>query len=396
MLPDFDAVIVGAGLVGSACALGLTRAGCRVALIEAVAAPVAATDDARALVLAPASTAVLNELGLWPRLVAHAHPITTIAISDRGGYGSLRLRAADVGLDALGYACPADRLHYELRMAAQEALGNDLQWATCYQSHRLIDDVLSITLRDHAGGESGVTTSLLVAADGSSSSVRAALGIAVEQYDYAQSALIAEVEVDRPQADTAYEHFTRSGPLALIPRGGNRYVSVQCVAAALADDALAHDEVAYAQMLERRFGGRLGRIKMRSPRRAHALIRQRAQQVTAPRAVVIGNAANTVHPNAAQGLNLGLRDVAGLTARANALFGTAQAVALADYAAARAADHRCTVGFTDWLAQSYRSPLLPLRLGRRLALAVTDLCPSLKRHLILEASGLPALARARP
>ena len=394
MRPEFDAVVVGAGLIGSACALALSRAGLHVSLIEARPAPTAASVDARALVLAPSSVAVFCELELWPSLAPHAHPITTIVVSDRGGCGRLYLRAADAGLDALGYACPAAALQHSLRAAAMTALGPSWRWASRYRRHTHSDTGVMVTIEDSDGHESVLTAALLIAADGSDSEVRTALGLAVRRYDYGQHAVVAMIEVARAEPNTAFEHFTCEGPLALIPCGGSRYVSVQCLAAARAADALALDDESYAAMLVQRFGTRLGPISRCGPRRAHALRAQSAHHLTAPRAVLIGNAANTVHPNAAQGLNLGLRDVAALATR-SARGDPGDVDGLAAYAAARTLDHRRTVRFTDGLAQTFRSPLAGLRGGRRLALTVADLCMPLKRALILEASGLAALARAR-
>lgn len=387
--------MVGAGLVGTACALALVRAGRTVILIEARPAAPEPTGDARALVLAPASLAVLGELGLWGALAHRAHAITAILVSDRGGVLRAELDAASAGLDALGYACPADWLLHVQDAHAQEALGARFLRGAVYQGHRAGDDAVDVDYLDADGATRTARCALVVGADGGESAVRAGLGIDVERYDYGQSAVIAPIEVEQPVAGMAFEHFTSEGPLALIPQGGARYVSVQCLESARADAALAAGDAAYGAMLERRFGTRLGTIRVCGPRRAHALARQRARAITAPRAVLIGNAANTMHPNGAQGLNLGLRDVAALVHHVGAS-GDAGAPAVLDaYAAARTRDQRRTVGFTDLLAQGFRSPLGLVRGARRLALAALAACPPLKRALILEASGLAALARSR-
>ena len=395
MPPDFDAVIIGAGLVGSCAALALHRATRSVLLVDAAAPPQRPAGDARALVLSTASVEILTELGLWPRLAPHATPIRHIRVSERGGCGALTLNAVDSGLENLGWACPADLLLYELRCAAAAALGENACWSTRYASHHVCTDHVEIQL-EHGAETRSVRAALVIGADGNRSSLRAAGGIETDGYDYGQHALIAKVAVERPAAYTAFEHFTRQGPLAMIPCGGAHYVSVQCLHETRALAALTLDDGAYGAELERRFGTRLGHLTVTGARRAHGLLRQRARRVVAPRTVLIGNAANTMHPNAAQGLNLGLRDVATLAVcLATGDDRDSGAVTrLERYAAARAPDHRRTVSFTDLLAQGFRSRLWPLTVTRRLLLTLADLSPVTKQRLIHEASGLAALARS--
>ncbi|MBK8959447.1 MAG: FAD-dependent monooxygenase [Proteobacteria bacterium] len=393
MQSDYDAIVVGAGLVGSSAALALRRAGRRVLLLEQGPAPRAPDGDARALVLSAASVEILTELEVWPRLAPHATAIRHIRVSDRGGPGALALDAEAGGLDAMGWACPADILLHELRVAMTTALGEDACWDCRYVGHRVDDAAVEVEITQ---GDTSrlLRAALLIGADGNASPVRVAAGIPTDGYDYGQHALIARVEVSRPQAHTAFEHFTREGPLAMIPCGGARYVSVQCLHESRALAALQLDDAAYGAELARRFGARLGAITVLGARRAHALARQRARRVTDARLVLLGNAANTMHPNAAQGLNLGLRDVATLATLLGAAGDAGLAAALQRYADARAPDHRATVGFSDLLAQGFRSRLVPVSAARRLVMTLADLCPSAKQRFIHEASGLAALARS--
>lgn len=393
MRPEFDAIVVGAGLVGSCAALALHRAGRQVLLLDQGAPPQAPDGDARALVLSAASVEIITGLEAWPRLAPHAIPIRHIRVSDRGGFGALALDAADGALEAMGWACPADVLLYELRGAMAAALGDTVCWSTRYVSHRAHGDHIEVEVM-HGDQTRLLRAALLVGADGNASPLRVACGIETDGYDYGQHALIARVEVERPQPHTAFEHFTREGPLAMIPCGGARYVSVQCLHEQRALAALQLDDAAYGAELERRFGARLGHFAVQGPRRAHALARQRARRLTDARVVLVGNAANTMHPNAAQGLNLGLRDVATLAASLEAPGDAGAPAILARYAAARAADHRNTVGFSDLLAQGFRSRLCTVTATRRVALALADLCPGAKQRFIHEASGLAALARS--
>lgn len=394
MLPDCDVVVIGAGLVGSSAALALHRAGRSVLLLDPAPAPrQAPAGDARVLVLSAASVEILTALGLWAPLALHAMPIRHIRVSERGSCGALLLNATDGGLDTLGWACPADLLLHTLRTAVDAALGERACWATRYSGHRSNANRVEVEWQ-HGDETHSVRAGLLVGADGHRSAVRLACAIKTDGYDYGQHALIAKIVVEHPVADTAFEHFTRAGPLAFIPCGGAQYVSVQCLPETRALTALHWDDDAYGAELERRFGARLGRIHVTSARRAHGLVRQRARQIIAPRTVLIGDAANTLHPNAAQGLNLGLRDVATLAACVGTASDAGVATLLASYAAARRPDHRRILAFTDLLAQGFRSRLWPLRVTRRVVLGVADLSLLTKQGFIHEASGLAALARS--
>jgi 2-octaprenyl-6-methoxyphenol hydroxylase len=394
--PDCDCVVVGAGLVGSFAALALAAQGLRVSVIEQ-RAPIDANavNDPRGLVLSAVSRRLFERYHLWAPLEAASNPITTVRISERGSFGSAELCAAEIGLDALGWACPADHLLRTLTFAMLDHAGISVHWQTRFVSAQAEADQILITSESHAT-KTNTSAKLLVAADGLDSAVRAHCGIAVDQFDYGQRALVANLSVSRPQSATAFEHFTRRGPLALIPLGGARYVSVQCLDTACAN-AAQHDEPdVYAAMLTRRFGTRLGTFTDLGPRYSYALTRQRAQTLYAPRTVVIGNAANAVHPNAAQGLNLGLRDVAALIDCCTGQTDPGKAAVLSAYSAARRADHVRVSTFTDVLAQAFRSPLAAVTGLRRMALTAAGYVAPLRRRVMLEASGLATLAHDAP
>ena len=394
MPPDFDCVVVGAGLVGAAAAVALSRQGCHVTVVEK-RSPWRREDpstDMRALVLNVASRRILARIGLWERLAGHVTQIKSIHVSDQSSFGAVRLEASTARLTALGWACPADMLRREITECMHEHVGQGLQWSTSFESCVSHDDGVSVSTAND-GQVRRINARLLIGADGSDSSVRDALGIGVDVIDFAQTAIVANVEVDAPRAGTAYERFTRQGPCAMIPLGGSRYVSVQCLEPHAARDALALDDDAYRSMLQQRFGQRLGDIVQLGVRRAHELRRCRAERVEGARALIIGNAANTVHPNAAQGLNLGLRDVSALIKAIAAEPDPGAPTVTQNYAAARASDHGRTVNFTDLLAQTFRSRLCTVTAGRWAAMALTEAVPLLKRRMIIEATGLAALAR---
>ncbi|MEQ8492682.1 MAG: FAD-dependent monooxygenase [Gammaproteobacteria bacterium] len=392
MPPEFDCIVVGAGLVGSAAACTLAASGRRVLVVERRAPLHTLPDDVRALVLAPASVQVLGRCGLWPALAPHAAAIRRIHISERGAFGRVRLDAAEAGLAALGWSCPADVMLREMNGGLVHGDGIEVRWSTRFIDARARDDAIEVELATPAG-EARVSARLLVGADGARSAVRHAAGIELDSVDYGQSAIVANLEAPALAADLALEHFTDEGPLALIPRGGARFVSVQCLAREHAQAAASLAAPEYLAQLAARAGQRLGPLTALGPRRLHPLARQRARSLTGARTVILGNAANTVHPNGAQGLNLGLRDVAALDAALRAADDAGASEALAAYAALRARDHRAIGGFTHAAAQAFASTLLPARCARRVVLGALAHVPALRRALVAELSGLGALAR---
>jgi 2-octaprenyl-6-methoxyphenol hydroxylase len=385
---DFEVAIVGTGLVGAALGLGLAQQGRRVLLVDQLARPAArglpARDD-RGLALSLSSVAVLEALQVWPQLASVAYPITQIHVSQQGHFGALRLSHRELGMPLLGYVCPAEELHYALLTALAATPGIAVRWQTRLTALRATPEGMEISLHS-AEQVSHCATALLVGADGVASVVRELAGIEVQRHAYEQTAIVANIEVARPQPHTAFERFTTSGPLALLPLGGRRYVLVRSAHTAEVARLLALPDEAYLRDAQQRFGYALGAFCNLGLRRAHPLLAQRAQQVIGARSLLLGNAANAVHPNAAQGLNLGLRDVAA----ALAVLAEAQRAAedlgspavLARFAAARKHDQQTTTRLTDVLARLFALEL-PLVGGlRALALCTADRLPWIKRAVL--------------
>lgn len=392
MQRDFEVVIAGAGLVGAALGIALSDAGLTVALCERAARPVRVQADPRGLALNLHSVAVLRALGVWSALAPQSCPVSHIQVSRRGHFGGLRLSQADLELPVLGYVCPADILQQVLLARLSACAGAQIFWQSEIHTQLPEAEAIQVAWRPlpDAAPATGTPWSgraaLLIGADGTQSSVRARAGLEVTRHDYGQTALVCNVDVSRPARETAFERFTECGPLALLPLGGCRYVMVRTAAQANVDALLRCPDSEWLADAQARFGFRLGTFSQPGPRRAWPLVGQRATQLTAPRMLLVGNAATTVHPNGAQGLNLGLRDV-GVVAR---LLGDAwrdgedpgSAPVLARIATQRAPDHARIYRLTDALARGFSSGVAPIPALLGFAITVADRWPAFKRRAL--------------
>ena len=390
MRPDYDFVIVGAGLTGSAAAVALARSGYRVAVIEQRDGPYDKTGDARALVLLLSSQAILERIGLWADVAVDAHALRRVDVSEAGGFAGMTLDCSELGAPALGWACPADGLLARFQAAMVAAIGDDVYFATRFTALRPEADGVVLQARQGDGLRT-LTAHAVIAADGVDSAVVVAAGLAARSVAYGQQAVVAQISLEHAEPHTATEHFTAEGALAIIPTGAGRAVSVQCVNDATATQLMTLGDTQFTAVLAERGGARAGHILRCGPRRAHPLVRRMLTGQCDASVLVIGNAAAAVHPNGAQGLNLGLRDVAALQALLGA--GRTPTACVPAFAALRTGDRRRVVGATDWLAQSARSTLPPLRWLRRAGLGLLALQPSLRRQLLREVTGVAALAR---
>ena len=402
MLPDCDVLIVGGGLVGASLACALEGGGLRVAMAEASAgqAQAAPSFDERTLALARASRNALAALGVWPLLASAPSPIERIHVSSRGDFGAVRLEAAEQGLDSFGAVVVARELG-----AALEARLVELRGLTRLRPARVEDiepgaDAIRVALRE-GDATREIATRLVVGADGTESQVRALLGIGAVREDYGQTLFVATVQAERESRQTAWERYTETGPVAMLPLGGARYGSICTVAAAEAARVAALDDEAYRAFLQERFGWRVGRLLRVGKRSHYPLQRVCAEALVAPRAVLVGNAAQTLHPIGAQGFNLGLRDALTLAEELIAAqrdgHDPGDAGVLARHARRRVADRDATLEFSDGLVKIFANRNGVLRALRSFGLLAVDRLPGLAEGLANGAMGyrgdVPALAR---
>lgn len=382
-----DILIVGGGLVGTSLAIALHAAGRDALLVDAMPplhvapARVAAADaNDRNLVLARASVNGLAALDVWDTLDALAGRIERLEVSRAGEFGRVHVSAAEMDVDALGRVVPG------------RALGAALQQrlAECARITRMAPAQLE-SLAPHASGwracvragdaVSEIDARLVVGADGSASVVRGAIGIGAREHDYAQSLFVCTLACSRDRPRVAYERFSDAGPVALLPLPHGRRGLVLTVEADRHDEVAALDDAAFIALAQRRFGWKLGRFAQPGKRFAHRITRIVADAVIAPRAVLVGNAAQTVHPIGAQGFNLGLRDALTLAELLAGADDPGAPQLLAEYAERRRPDRAGVLAFSHGLVSLAcldQPALAPLR---SLGLLAIDAVPPL-RHVV--------------
>ncbi len=389
---DFDVVISGGGLVGASLACALAALPLRVALVEAV--PFASAGqpsfDERSIALSRTSRMILAGIGGWNG--AAATPIRRVHVSERGRFGSALISAEEQGVDDLGHVLASRELGAALWAGVRAATRVRVFCPGSLSAPVATDAAIQVKLQDDQGSRD-ISARLLVIADGVHSGLRQALGIGAVERSYDQTAIVGNVAVaGMPGADTAYERFSDEGPAALLPFRDGRHVFVLARAPAAAAAALARDDAGFLGILQAEFGWRLGEFTQVGRRTGYPLSLVRAAALAAPRAVVIGNAAQGLHPVAAQGYNLGLRDVATLAeiladvVRAGEDPGAA--AVLARYVAARRRDQRNVIAFTDGLIRLFGLEWPGAGAGRGAALLLFDVMPPAKRLLGRQTMGM--------
>ncbi len=390
---NVDIAIVGGAMAGATLALALAQSGLsvKVALIEAQLPDKAHPGfDARSIALANGSLFELSRLGIWQKLAHLGTPIRDIHVSDRGHFGMTELNAEQFHLDALGQVVELERvgkaLFDELKKSSVllfcPAKLSDLKAAT--DAHTLVLD----------SGEQ-LRAKLVVAADGLRSKVRSGFNLPVTQVSFAQTAIVANLQPDKAHQHWAYERFTEHGPLALLPmadsQGQPRLSLVWALDDATANKMLNAPKDEFIAALQRAFGYRAGQFIDVSERHAYPLNLSYMLRPIHHRCVFIGNAAQTLHPIAGQGFNLGLRDVVSLlevikNARlAGDDVGSAKVTHA--YLRAREADRNSTLCNIESLVRGFSNPYWPLVLGRNLGLRLLSWFPPLKLPLAHRAMG---------
>jgi len=388
-----DVAIIGGGLVGLCAALVLQHPKRSVTIIEAgnfTPRPVAGLAS-RSIALAFSSVQILRALGLWSQIEAHAAPIRQIHVSARKHWGVTRLQARDYELDALGYVIENQALSDCLLQAVLDSAQIELQQDAVFTS---IDQDAGLDISyQQQDRRHRLQAKLALIADGARSQAREAVGIGYHSIDYGQTVVISNIEVSRARSDTAYERFTASGPLAMLPLGGKRYACVWTMNPDAAEQLCREDDAGFGAALQDCFGYRLGLIETASPRFSLPLQRTRAEALKAGRCLLVGNAANALHPVAGQGFNLALRDIACLhellcEQPLDDLDNAAIALLGDEFERQRLREQRRVIRYGDGLVTLFSNELPMLGQLRAAGLGLLDVLPALKAQAAFSGMGL--------
>ncbi|MBU2708235.1 2-octaprenyl-6-methoxyphenyl hydroxylase [Zooshikella marina] len=397
----FPVVIIGGGMVGATLAHTLSRLlPQKTALIEASPFPAASqvdlqpSFDARSTALAWGTRLLFEQLGLWDELNSQATPIEHIHVSNQGHFGFTRLHAQDEGVSALGYVISNQHLGQTLfkhLLIAEEKQTLELIMPGKVVALNPNNQGTSILLERNDKTET-VTADLVIIADGGRSGLTEQLGIDITEKHYNQSALIANVALSKSHQNIAYERFTESGPMALLPLSGKHCALVWSLPEAMVDDVALMSEADFASHLQQNFGYRLGRFAKIGLRHIYPLTLRCSTEQVRPGLVVLGNAAHQLHPVAGQGFNLALRDALRLAEvikealmRGEPLYSLKT---LNHYVQRQEADQQLTIQWSDRLVRWFSATTPSISILRNLGLIGLDLCFPGKSFFTQHAMGM--------
>lgn len=391
-----DILILGGGLVGNSLACALEANGLRVAMVEA-SIPVTGAPgfNERKLALSAASLNALEHLMVAQKFAHGFSPIRRIHISRAGDFGSVDIQAKDYQRDYFGGVVLARDLG-----AALEARVAELKGLTIYRPAKVLkiapDQALPNVLIDYQGKQQMLSAKMLIGADGTQSMMRAALNIATDEFDYEQHLFVCSLQTDQISDGAAYERFSSQGPVALLPMPGGQYGAICGVANQEVDIVENFDDAQYIDYFQRRFGWRAGRIRKVGARTHYPLKKVIARDIAGPGCVLMGNAAQTLHPIGAQGFNLGLRDALSF-AECLQKHDLQSAEFLSVYRESRREDREQTIAFSDGLARFTAQENYLAKTLRSLGLIGLGLSPDLQMPIVSGAMGfrgqVPQLAR---
>ena len=378
-------VIVGGGPVGATLALLLAKQGVSVTVLEARKHR-AAYNESRALALSYGSKRILEKLGVWGSLAKSATAINTIHVSQKGSLGRSKLQASDYKQEALGYVLSYGALSeaLDVELANQSLVNFVFEASAEHIAH--ISTHVSVTYA-HQGESHTLNSRLVVLADGGRSLDEIA-GLVKETKEYGHDALISKVSSELPHNNVAYERFTANGPMALLPNGARDFSLVWTGKKEYVNALLALSDAEFLAQFHEQFGDRVGHFLSVEKRMAFPLKLSQLKTTDTPHLVVIGNAAQTMHPVAGQGFNVGLRDAESLAqsiaTAAPADLGCQKM--LADYRASRQSDTKNGLLFTDFLVNIFSNDIVGVNGLRSAGLGFFDVIKPIKRHLVSKMS----------
>ncbi|MBD1555329.1 2-octaprenyl-6-methoxyphenyl hydroxylase [Vibrio sp. S9_S30] len=389
-MTQYDVVIAGGAMAGATLALALNRLSngtLSIAVIEPfkVEHTLHPGFDSRSIALSHGTYLILEKIGLWAQIQPFTTPIEHINVSDKGHAGLTDITKYDLNLDALGYVVElADigRVYQSLLNGADKV---DFLCPDSVSHVSRQSNAATITLSSGAVLEA----KLLVAADGALSPSAQKIGLPLHEHDFEQVALIANVSLSQPHLGRAFERFTASGPLALLPMSDNRMSLVWCLPPESVDDVSRLSNEDFLATVQQCFGWRLGQFTKVGARASYPLLLRSRESIVSHRFAVVGNAAQTLHPIAGQGFNLGMRDVATLAEQILAnLTDPGHYSVLSAYRERREQDRKRTMELTSGLVHLFSNDFIPMRVGRNIGLMGFEGLGSMKSPLLARALGM--------
>lgn len=377
---NFDIMIVGGGMVGGALALALSQGPWQIALIEAKDEK---AEDARLIALNEGSCCLFKNLNIWPALAPNAAPIEQVHVSHRGHFGITRITAEESGVSTLGHVVPAKYINHAIFSELLHKKNVNILCPAKVTGLSQSTEGVTLTITNQ-NTEKTYTADMVIGADGNHSTIRELLNIPIQKTDYDQSALVTITQLSRHHKNIAYERFLKNGAIAMLPLTENRAATIWSTSNTEIATLMNLSDAEFLQQLQHYFGYRLGRLLATGHRATYPLFMQKAQQQKKQNVLLIGNAAHTLHPVAAQGLNIALHEVAVLT----------------EYLQSQSSLKKCLQNFSEDLLQQpfnhrlsheltdvFSKDLLPLRWARPLAMMGFDQCPPLKKKFAAHAMG---------
>lgn len=370
-----DIVIIGAGLAGASLACALKKPSLNITIIDAKPIPHSFESFDRPIALNYRSKEILETIGAWDTLKNHTHPIKHIHVSTQGKFGKTRLHAKDQDVEALGYNI--------LLSTLTETLQNKM---LAQNNVTLLAPMNLTKIEGHTlyCGEKILEANIIIAADGTRSKVRELLNIESTSTDYKETAIITTLELENDHEHTAYERFTPSGTLALLPLGEKCAELIWVVPTENAQKILAMDDALFLETIQKHFSNYVV-FKKTSARSSYSLTGLTTQKSVHGSIVLLGNSAHTLHPIAAQGFNLALRNTQLL---ADILMSDGKNT-LEDYDILQQKAQDKTVGLTQFIRNIFTSHRAGSTCLRSILLQTLDCCPLAKDRFTWQAMGYP-------
>lgn len=376
----YDLAVVGGGLVGASLIAALADLPLKIALIEAKTPTL---DDARLFGLNYTSCQLLKNIGIWSALSSHATPIHSVHVSYRGHFGAVRLGREELSLPALGYVVPA----YLIETALNEKLKTQsnvtlYQPATLQQLSQEKEATLSVLQQ---GVQKTISTHCVIGADGAASTVRQLLNIHHDTNDCEQVAIVTRITLQENHTNIAYERFTSTGAIAILPLPGRECAVIWTVHRSQFASLQSLTDEMFLKQLQEVFGYKLGRFQAIGKRQHYPLMQMCAQKGYVNRVLLLGNALHALHPIAAQGLNLGLYETAVFVDYVREQIACGKSLAELNIAAISAAFEKqqaISMGVTNRLSRWFSSRSIWMSMALPLGMAAFDQLLPLKQKCL--------------